>query len=137
MTWGRRIRLYLVGFGLGLIICWIIFFKNGNRDLSGWLPGSRVTKFISYSKKLNADSSLICKLKCIGISIDDIRKATATGDVDFGKSDTHKEPDHEYDVNIKVKGKPLEVYFSENMIDSTAKILYVNPPISGEGCNCK
>src|SRR6185503_17011444 len=132
MTWGRRIRLYLIGFGLGIIICFIIF---RNRSLGNWLPGNRVTAFITFSKKLDADSSLICKLKCAGISIDDIRKAT--GEVDFGKSDTHKVPNHEYDVNITVKGKPLEVYFSENMEDSTAKILYINPPLSGENCNCK
>jgi hypothetical protein len=137
MTWGRRIRLYLIGFGLGLIICWIMFFKNGNRNLSAWFPGSRVTKFIALSKKLDADSSLICKLKCIGISLDDIRKATETGDVDFGKSNTHKEPDHEYDVKVTVKGRQMEIYFSENMRDSTARILQIYPPLQAAGCNCK
>jgi len=137
MTWGRRIRLYLIGFGLGLILVWIVFIKNGNRDLGGWLPGSRVTKFITFSKKIDADSSLLCKLKCVGITIDDIRTATATGDVDFGKSDTHKEPNHEYDINVTVKGKKMEIYFSENMTDSTAKILYINPPIAAANCNCK
>jgi hypothetical protein len=137
MTWGRRVRLYLFGFGIGLLICWVVFIKNGNRDLTGWFPGSRVTKFITLSKKLDADSSLICKLKCNGISLDDIRKATATGDVDFGKSNVNKDPDHEYDVKMTVKGKTLEIYFSENMRDSTAKILQVYPPLDGSNCNCK
>jgi hypothetical protein len=137
MTWGRRIKLYLIGFGIGIFICWLMFFRNGGRDISGWLPGSRVLKFIALSKKLDADSSMLCKLKCAGISTDDIRKATVTGDVDFGKSQTDKEPDHEYDVKLTVKGKALEFYFSTNMKDSTAKILQVYPPLDGSKCGCK
>lgn len=137
MKWGRRVKLYLIGFGLGIFICWLMFFRNGNRDLSGWLPGSRVLKFIALSKKLDADSSMLCKLKCAEISIDDIRKATLTGDVDFGKSQTDKQPDHEYDVKLTVKGKQMEFYFSTNTKDSTAKILQVYPPLDGTKCGCK
>lgn len=137
MTWGRRIKLYLIGFGIGIFICWLMFFRNGGRDLSGWLPGSRVMKFIGLSKKMDADSSMLCKLKCNGISIDDIRKATVDGDVDFSKSQTDKQPDHEYDVKMKIKGTEMEFYFSTNMKDSTVKILQVYPPLDGSKCGCK
>jgi hypothetical protein len=137
MTWGRRIKLYLIGFGLGIFICWLMFFRNGGRDLSGWLPGSRVLKFIALSKNIDADSSMRCKLKCEGITTDDIRKATIDGDVDFGKSQTDKEPYHEYDVKLTVKGKAMEFYFATNTKDSTARILQVYPPLDGTKCGCK
>ena len=137
MTWGRRIKLYMIGFGIGIFVCWIMFFRNGGRDLTGFFPGPRVLKFISFSKKLDADSSLLCKLKCAGISIDDIRKSTVTGDVDFAKSNTHKEPNHEYDVKLTLKGNQMEFYFSFNQEDSTAKILQVYPPLDGSKCGCK
>ena len=134
MTWGRRLKLYLIGFGIGLVICFILF---RNRNLSDWFPSSHVKNFISLSKKIDADSSLLCKLKCEGISMEDIRKASVDGDVDFGKSNTSKEPAHEYDVTMTLKGKKLEFYIAENMNDSTAKILMVNPPLNGESCGCK
>jgi hypothetical protein len=137
MTWGRRIKLYLFGFGIGIVICWIMFFKNGDRDLGGFLPGPRVLKFIAFSKKIDADSSMLCKLKCIGISIDDIRKSAINGDVDFSKSNTHKEPYHEYDVKLAPKGNAMEFYFSFNQTDSTSKILQVYPPIDAAKCGCK
>lgn len=137
MTWGRRIKLYLVGFGIGIFICWLMFFRNGGRDLSGWLPASRVLKFIALSKTIDADSSMLCKLKCKGISMDDIRKATVEGDVDFGKSQTDKKPNHEYDVKLTLKGQPMDVYFSTNTVDSTVKILQVYPPLDGTACGCK
>lgn len=137
MTWGRRIRLYLVGFGLGLIIVWIMFYKNGNRDLSSWFPSNRVLRFISFSKKINADSILLCRLKCEGISLDDIRKASTSGNVHFDKSETHKEPAHEYDVTMTVKGKALEIYLAENTDDSTSTIIHVYPESIGAKCDCK
>jgi hypothetical protein len=137
MNWGRRFRLYFFGFGIGLLICWLLFFRNGNRDITGWTPESRVLKFISLSKQLDADSTTLCKLKCEGISIADIRKGCETADVDFSKSQTGKEPCREYDVKMTLKGKPMELYFSACMADSTAKLLYINPPLSGEACGCK
>ena len=139
MTWGRRIKLYLIGFGIGIFICWLMFFREGNRDLSGWLPGSRVLKYIALCKKIEADSALSCRMKCAGITDAEIRKATLTGDVDFGKSNTKKEPNHEYDVKLTVKGQALEFYFATNMMDkdSVVHILQIYPPLDGAKCGCK
>lgn len=133
MTW-RRIKLYLIGFGLGLMLC-IVLFRG--RDLTGCTPTRRVTTLISKAKTLDADSSLLCKMKCEGISLDDVRKAIVKGDVDFEKSEPRKEPAHEYLVNVNVKGKQLGMYFATNMTDSTVTLLLVNPPLNGDSCGCK
>jgi hypothetical protein len=137
MTWGRRIKLYLIGLLLGTFISWLLLFKNRDRDTSGWTPESRVLKFIEQSKKLTADSTLLCKLKCNGISEDSIRKACYNGEVDFDKSQPQKEPEHEYEVLLKIKGKPISFYVATNMTDSIVRILYVNPALSGESCGCR
>jgi hypothetical protein len=137
MKWGRRIRLYLIGFGIGLFIVWLLFLRNGGRDYGGWLPSSRVTKLIFLAKQINADSTLVCRLKCEGITLEDIRKAAPEGEVDFDKSQPRKEPHHEYDVKMTVKGKTLDVYFETNMTDSIVKVLLVDPLPDGAKCGCK
>jgi hypothetical protein len=133
MTW-RRIKLYMIGFGLGIILCLILF---RGRDLTACTPGRRVTMLISKSKELTADSMLLCKMKCEGISLDDVRSAILQGEVDFGRSQPQKEPAHEYFVTTNIKGKKLEMYFAANMIDSTVAILQVNPPLNGQPCGCE
>ena len=132
--WGRRIRLYLVGFGLGVIICLIMF---RGRDITGCTPTRRVTTMIAATKRLEIDSTMLCKLKCEGIPVDTLRKAVLAGDVDFDASKPRKEPAHEYLVKVNVKGKPMSMYFSTNMADSTVKLLIVDPPLNGENCGCK
>ena len=96
-----------------------------------------MTSFIQKAKKLDADSSLICKLNCEGMTLEDVRKSAGAGEVDFDKSQAQKEPCHEYDIKVTIKGKPMEFYFAACMTDSTAKLLYVNPPLSGDKCGCK
>ncbi|MBI3512207.1 MAG: DUF4258 domain-containing protein [Bacteroidetes bacterium] len=136
MNWARRIRLYLTGFGFGLIIVWLTFFHNGHRDYGGWLPSNRVMTFLSLIKKIDVDSSLLCKMKCEGFTMDDVKKSFADGKVDFDKSQAQKEPCHEYDVKLTIKGKAREIYFSTCVKDSTAKILLFNPPLIGNNCGC-
>jgi hypothetical protein len=130
MTW-RRVKLYMIGFGMGLLLCLVLF---RGRDLTACTPQRRVTMLISKAKTLDADSTLLCKMKCEGITLDDIRKEIVTGEVDFDKSQPRKEPNHEYYVKLSVKGRPLEMYFSTNMTDSTVTLLKVNPPMKDCGC---
>ncbi|HTL82728.1 MAG TPA: hypothetical protein VL651_13535 [Bacteroidia bacterium] len=135
MTWWRRIRLYLTGFGIGCILVWILFFRNGNRELGSWLPSNRVTYFLQAVKKMGVDSTTLCKMKCAGFTMEDVKAGLKNADVNFDKSNTSKEPCHEYDVNMTIKGKKMEVYFSACTDDSTASLLLFNPPLD-EGCGC-
>ncbi|HLG04238.1 MAG TPA: hypothetical protein VI731_11625 [Bacteroidia bacterium] len=133
MTW-RRIKLYLVGFGLGVVLCLIIF---RGRDLTGCSPERRVTALISKAKKINVDSTLLCKLQCEGVTVDMIRDSILSGDVDFGKSRPQKEPAHEYFVTFSMKGQPVEMYFETHMKDSVVTILMVRPEPDGTNCGCR
>jgi hypothetical protein len=131
----RRILLYLFGFGLGLIVC-LMLFRNGNRDLGGWLPESRVLKFLYLSKKIDIDSSLLCKLNCAKMPIDSIRAAFPKGKVDFSRSQTDKEPCHEYFVQLKVSGKAIDCYIAACTKDSTSRIIRIDPMPAGDACGC-
>ncbi|MGL4597127.1 MAG: hypothetical protein ACRCYO_06355 [Bacteroidia bacterium] len=132
----RRIMLYVFGFGLGCIICFFLF-RSRERDFSGWLPESRVLKFLHLAKSYNIDSTMQCKLNCANMPIDSIRKAFLTGSVDFGRSQTDKEPCHEYFVRLTVSGKPVDCYIAACTNDSTANLLRVDPMPDGSPCKCK
>ncbi len=121
MTW-RRIKLYLIGVGLGLVLC-LILFKG--RTFDACSPGGRVTEQISGIKTLKIDSTLLTKMNTVQMNADTLRKRLANGKVDFGRSQAQKEPCHEYLIEFDQSGKHLEAYISVCIADSTATLLYL------------
>lgn len=119
MTW-RRIKLYLIGVGLGLILC-VLLFKGKTFDACS--PGGRVTEQISGIKVLKIDSALLARMNTVQLSADTLRKRIANGKVDFGRSQAQKEPCHEYLIGFDHSGKHLEAYISVCIADSTATLL--------------
>lgn len=87
MNFGRRLRYYLIGFGMGLVLCFAIFGQRG----CDWTPGNRVLKQIATSEILVTDS-VKCVMKENGISEDDVFKLLNNGDVVFSESKTHQTP---------------------------------------------
>jgi hypothetical protein len=121
MTW-RRIKLYLIGVGLGLLLCLVLF---RGRTFDACSPGGRVTEQVSGIKTLKIDSTLLAKMNTIELSPDTLRTRLAKGDVDFGRSQAQKEPCHEYLIGFDHSGKHLEAYLSVCIADSTATLLYL------------
>lgn len=84
----KRLRYYLIGFGLGSVM---IFFVFGNRACS-WLPENRVKNMIA-EKKIIVGDSVWALMNCQGVDADDIyRFLNADGDVDFGDSQPREYP---------------------------------------------
>jgi hypothetical protein len=131
MTWKRRILLYFFGFGLGVLILWIAY---GDRILDGWTPASRVRSLITNAKQFDADSTAVCKLRCAGVSLDGLRNAVKEAKVDLSRSQTSKEPCHEYYLNCTVGGKAVDAYFATCLKDSTVRLLQV---YADGNCDCK
>lgn len=121
MTW-RRIKLYLIGVGLGLIICLMMF---RGRTFDACSPGGRVTEQVYLMKTIAIDSSLMEKMNAINLSPDTLRTRLANGKVDFGRSQAQKEPCHEYLIEFDHSGKPLQAYVKVCLADSTATLLYL------------
>lgn len=121
MTW-RRIKLYLIGVVLGLLIT-LILFKG--RSFEACSPGSRVTEQIAAIKSLDIDSALLNKMNTIQLSPDTLRARIAHGHIDFGRSQAQKEPCREYLVEFDHSGKQLDAYIQLCLKDSTAKLLFL------------
>jgi hypothetical protein len=119
MTW-RRIKLYLIGVGLGLIICLIMF---RGRTFDACSPGGRVTEQVSAMKTIVIDSALLAKMNSVNLSADTLRTRLANGKVDFSRSQAQKEPCREYLIEFDHTGKTLQAYVQVCVADSTATLL--------------
>lgn len=121
MTW-RRIKLYLIGVLLGLLLS-LILFKGKNFE--GCSPASRVASQLASIKNLEIDSVLLKDMNSIQLSPDTLRSKIAKGEIDFSRSQTQKEPCREYLVEFDHSGKQLEAYIQLCLADSSAKLLYL------------
>lgn len=81
MTFYRRLRYYLIGFGIGIVLSVILFGARG----CDWTPGNRVLKQIATSQILISDS-VRCVLRDNAIDEDDVFKLLNNGDVIFSES---------------------------------------------------
>lgn len=87
MTFAKRLRYYILGFGMGILVCFAMFGQRG----CDWTPGNRVLKQIATSQILITDS-----VRCIfvenKIDEDEIFKILNNGSVIFSESKTHQTP---------------------------------------------
>lgn len=119
MTW-RRIKLYLIGVVLGLLITLVLF---RGRTFDSCSPEGRVVAQIASIKNFEIDTVILAKMKTNNLSADTLRARIARGNVDFNRSQAQKEPCREYLVRFDHAGKNLEAYVSVCSQDSTAKLL--------------
>lgn len=103
MKIAKRFYYYLIGFGIGLILTFLIFQGRGCE----WLPNARVLNTIQNSSIFISDQEK-CVMESNGISKESIFYLLEDGDIIFGESQT------------KAKTKP---YYINNTIHerSTAK----------------
>lgn len=88
MTFWRRLKTYLIGVGLGLLIVYV-FFKD--RDLSGWTPQGRVLTTID-SSAVTISERAICQLTCYQLPQEEWRSIHAVASVNFSESSVQKKP---------------------------------------------
>lgn len=119
MTW-RRIKLYLIGVGIGLLITLVLL---RGRTFDSCSPEGRVVAQIASIKTLDADTSIMAKMKANNLSMDTLRQRIAHGKVDFNRSQAQKEPCREYLVSFNHQGKKVDAYLSVCTQDSAAHLL--------------
>jgi hypothetical protein len=122
LTW-RRVKLYLFGVGLGLLIT-LVLFKG--RNFESCSPASRVTEQISLVKSIQIDSALLNKMTAASIPQDSLKAWLSRGEIDFSRSNTQKEPCREYLIRFEYSGKPLEAFLSLCLKDTTAQLLMLD-----------
>ncbi len=108
MTFGRRLRLYILGVLMGCLM--VVFFFQGRLSiLTDWMPNNRVLLRLQQTDALYTDVAL-CELRCIDLDTAHVSALKADGDVQFNLSDTHKEP-KTYVVDAVVKEKKVRMTF--------------------------
>lgn len=88
MPFKRRLALFLFGTGLGCVLAWAIFGNRlGNTD---WMPNHRV-KLRLQSTLTAATPDAHAMLVPMGLSLEDLRTAMDSCDIDFGDSKRSKD----------------------------------------------
>jgi hypothetical protein len=108
MNFGGRLKYYLVGFGIGIIACLLIFKGRGCE----WLPNERVLNSIRTSNiYFTAQDS--CIMVSNGITKKDVFLLLANGDVNFKASSTNAKIAN-YKLNNFNKESEQKVYVIEH-----------------------
>jgi len=84
MTFFQRLKRYMVGVGLGILLS-IFFFQDRASLLTSWLPANRVKTAI-IEMPWQQDSTLNCLLSCMETTEAAIKTAVDGGEVLFDES---------------------------------------------------
>ncbi len=113
MKFNKRLRVYLIGVGIGVLLSFIIFDGRGCE----WLPSNRVLDAIQNSKIVISERDN-CIANCEGVSADMIYKLIESGDVDFGESDVR-------DRNYKLTYEDLTLFIKISDFDTVSYINHI------------
>jgi hypothetical protein len=109
MSFWKRLRVYIIGFGLGLLLTYMFF---GDRACGGWLPGNRVRSEMTEYTFLSNDY-LTCQMEQSGITTDSLAKFILNSSVSFP-------PVKEGNIRIySLISDVSKIEFSLNKTDST------------------
>lgn len=100
MSFWKRIRIYAIGFALGLLMTSYFFGDRGGCNI---FPGNDVKKNIMTTKFITSEY-LDCRLVCNGFDAASVVDVITQGDVYFDESNTKSNP-REY--VLKLDGKKL------------------------------
>lgn len=128
MGFWRRLRIYLIGFGLGLLIVYGIF---GDRDLTKWTPERKILIAID-SSEVSISERALCQLNCHGFSERDIPDLMRDADIDFSESNTAKEPCPIYNISSQEE----KYHMLWEVCEREEKVLLLDF-VSDQSCACK
>jgi hypothetical protein len=126
----RRLRLYLIGVGMGCILVYFLLMRGKSFDF--WMPGNRVMENIQKSEltySINAE----CMMQCMNFSRQEIRKVIdSTGTVNFDESNT-KASCPIYIIEDKER---FDLKLTLSVCDSVANLLFVEKIGEKQSCDC-
>ena len=89
----RKLRVYFIGVGLGLILTWALFLRNRNsRDLLAWTPNERVMAPLRAEGGFEKPVQYACWLSCASLTSLNMNQLLEQGKVDFSESQPRQEP---------------------------------------------
>lgn len=129
MTFWRRLRTYLIGVGLGLLIVYLIF---GDRELNSWTPQKRVLTAID-SSEVTISERAICQLTCLKMNEADWKKVQQKASVNFSESSTKKKPCPVYKLESNYLDSDFVLMWKVCEKDEKVDLL----SITKKGADCK
>ena len=126
----KRLKLYAMGLGLGLVASYFFF---GDRYPT-WLPGSRVLEDLERFE-LSYSPKALCEMDCINISKDDVQEILTGGDVNFSESDPRAKPCPSYLIEGETEAG-LSLHVIVLRCDSTSKVLRAIDLNNRKDCGC-
>lgn len=132
MNTARRIRLFVFGVVLGSIIMYFFVFKDRNvyKSPGEVIHGKLQEHPLEYSKHAQ------CRMRCRGISEDEVKAILQNGDINYNKSEVHDKPCPSYAIEGKsADGQELRIVFAA--CDSVTKVVTaIDLGLEQDTCSC-
>lgn len=128
----KRVRIYLVGVGIGSLISFV-FFKG--RGCDAWMPTNRVTEMLNQNAII-ANDTILCKMKNNKIGIGDIKQLMIDGEVNFSESKTKGNPQIYVLEGENVVGEKYKAYFQTWKTGHDHDTISYLIGITGRPANC-
>jgi hypothetical protein len=128
----RRIRIYLVGFIIGLISVYFMFGQRGCKNLT---PGMLKLDQIATKDSVRYSDTALCEMKCQNITRNEVLESFTYGKVDSKKSKDFNQRSPMFNFSgLTQKGRNLNVVCIEH--DSLVRIVYVKDLAIKDSCKC-
>lgn len=139
---GYRLRFYIIGFGLGCVMVWAMFYRNNDRRLS--TPQGLIFNFIEQLEEVQMNEKANCQIACYGLQKGFLNKDfLKEADVDFSESATKRQPCPEYVITSTLPDKrSIKIYIEtclnpcEGCDESDKKATLRSVEILGEEKKC-
>ncbi len=125
MNFSRRLRLFMLGLGLGTVLSFAMFGKSCTN--TAWAPEARV-RLRMKTTLVHATPQADEALRTLQLDLPALRAAMDSLDVDFSKSRRTSDSLY-YRMSGRVNGRALELYIAalrDYAVDSTSTLLSVS-----------
>lgn len=109
----RRIRIYLTGVGMGLILVYVLLIRQGDRDIWFWLPQDKVAFAIQDDSILVHSPSFQCFYTCSGLDSSGLASFLRESDFEIVRKDPFEYQFTDNDANgVKLKMKFRQIKYN-------------------------
>jgi len=127
----RRLRIYFTGFGIGLILVYFIFLRDGSRDLDIWTPSQRILEDIRKDSVFRNSEKLLCFQDCLHLS--DATLMALWTDAEVKSLNPGGDP-YRYLVSLRTDTQQLEA--EVELQGKKRTLLYLRDYTNPASCDC-
>ena len=126
----RRLRIYFTGFGIGLIIVYVMFLRDDSRDLDIWTPSQRILEEVRGDSLFQISERLQCYQACLSLSDSSMAQLWTESEV---KSLNPGGDPYKYAIALKEGDMHIEAELEKT---TSYKLIYIKDHNSPQACAC-